>query len=382
MNKAKATFHYGLIQSSYWLSYLPIFAYGTAYLLNAGYTNVQIGTLFAAANLTSILIQSPLARGVDRQKIGMKSLMLLLSGMVLLMAALIFLFSPLAIFYFIMLLSIMVLQPFVNSLGVQSGDKLDFGISRGMASFTYSLGSLLLGRLIVYFNITMLPLAAIALVLFHLLLILSFPFPKIDMEETTNVGLMGMLRLYPSLGYFLLSVVFLFFGYSMFHNYLVHVVRNIGGDESALGMAIAISAFSEVPTMFLFTKIVRRFSPKTLLLVSSFFFLLKGILDTLAPTLIMLYANQLFNALNFGLFLPSAIFFLSSYLKKEHSSTGQAFLTSAIIAGNVLASVVGGMIMDYYSVNTLLKIIILMGSLGFLMMGKAMKGTKHEHRHS
>ena len=121
MNKAKATFHYGLIQSSYWLSYLPIFAYGTAYLLNTGYSNVQIGTLFAAANLTSILMQSPLARGVDRQKIGMKSLMLMLSGMVLLMAGLIFLFSPLAIFYFIMLLSIMVLQPFVNSQLLERG---------------------------------------------------------------------------------------------------------------------------------------------------------------------------------------------------------------------------------------------------------------------
>lgn len=382
MSKAKKTFHYGLIQSSYWLTYLPVFAYGTAYLLHAGYSNVQIGLLFAAANLCSILVQSLLARAVDQQKIGMKALMLTLSGTVLLMTSLIFLIKPLSIFYFLLLLAIMVLQPFVNSLGVQSEQGLDFGIARGMASLTYSLGSLLLGKLIVLFEISMLPLAGIGLILLHLLLTLSFPFPRVDLEETREAGLWGMLSLYPFLGYFLIAVVFLFFGYSMFHNYLVHVVNSLGGDEVALGIVISISAFAEVPTMFLFTKIIHRYPPKILLLVSALFFLIKGILDFFAPSLGMLYVNQIFNALNFGLFLPSAIFFLSSSLRKEHSSTGQALLTSSIIAGNVLASVVGGMIMDYFNVNTLLGLIVVMGSLGCLLMFRAMKGVHHEDHHS
>lgn len=381
MNKSKRTFFYGLIQSSYWLSYLPVFAYGTAYLLYAGYSNVQIGALFASANILSIFTQSIIARKVDQGKLAMKQVMLSLAGIAILMAGMLFFVAPLAVFYLFLLLSIMVLQPFVNSLGV-SGDELDFGISRGMASFLYSVGSLLLGKLFVVYSIGLAPLMGIVLLGLHLFLLLSYPFPASTEMETSHEGVRGMLKIYPSLGYFLVAVVFLFFGYSMFHNYLVHVVKNIGGDEGALGATIAISAFSEVPTMFLFTRILRKYSARTLLVVSAFFFLFKGILDVSANSLGVLYAVQMLNALNFGLFLPTAIYFLSNHLRKEHRSTGQAFLTSSIIAGNVLASVVGGMIMDFYSVNTLLRVILVMGTLGFLLMNKAMKGTKDEHRYS
>ena len=38
--KKNKTLHYGLIQSSYWLSYLPFFALSTTFLLDAGYNNI------------------------------------------------------------------------------------------------------------------------------------------------------------------------------------------------------------------------------------------------------------------------------------------------------------------------------------------------------
>ena len=377
MNKNK-TFHYGLIQSSYWLSYLPLFAYATTFLLDAGYNNLTIGILFASANLSSILLQSFLASAVDKGTIPMKGLMLVQALIILFMAGLIS-WQPLAPFYFLLLVSLMSLQPFVNALSVSclhEGITLDFGISRGMASFAYSVGSVFLGNLLAQKGIFITPYAGMAFILFHILCIISFSFPPFYKKEQSIKIKIG--TRYPFLILFIPSVVLLFFGYGMYHNYLVHLIRFVGSDESALGIAIGISAFAEVPTMFSFTKISERFDGRKLLILSAFFFALKALLDLFANNIVMIYINQSLNALTFGLFLPSAILYLSHSMEKKDTATGQALLTSAIIAGNVLASLLGGALMDSFGIQTLLKVIAIIEVLAFLLMVSAMKGEKNE----
>ncbi|NLY36801.1 MAG: MFS transporter [Tissierellia bacterium] len=376
--KKNKTLHYGLIQSSYWLSYLPLFAYATTFLLDAGYNNLTIGLLFASANLTSILLQSFLASAVDSGAIPMKGLMLGQALMILFMAVLIS-WQPLAPFYFLLLLALMSLQPFVNALSVScihEGVDLDFGISRGMASLAYSVGSVFLGSLLAKRGIFITPYAGMAFIVFHLLCLISFPFPPFYKEKESVKIKIG--TRYPFLLLFIPSVVLLFFGYGMFHNYLVHLIRFVGGDERALGIAIGISAFAEVPTMFSFTRISARFDGKKLLVFSAFFFALKATLDLFAKNILMVYINQSLNAVTFGLFLPAAIFYLSHSMEKKDTARGQALLTSAIIAGNVLASLLGGALMDSFGIQTLLRVIVIIEILGFLLMLSAMKGEKNE----
>lgn len=379
MNKNK-TLHYGLIQSSYWLSYLPLFAYATAFLLHEGYRNLTIGLLFASANLSSIFLQSFLAREVDNGRLPMKTVMLSLGGLVLLMALLIS-GQPRAPYYFVLLLCLMSLQPFVNTLSVaclHQNINLDFGLARGMASLIYSLGSVFLGKLLAQRGLFIVPYAGMAFMLLHLasLISFSFPPPSLPPSELHEKKLRG----YPFLRLFVPAVVLLFFGYGMFHNYLVHLIRYVGGDESALGLAIGISAFSEVPTLFAFTRIVRRFKARNLLIFSAFFFALKAFLDLFARNMTMVYLNQSLNVMTFGLFLPAAIFFLSHSMEKKDSTRAQALLTSSIIAGNVLASLIGGALMDYFGIHSLLQVIALIESLAFILMIGALKGENHEHR--
>ncbi len=373
------TFHYGLVQSSYWLSYLPIFAYATTFLLEVGYSNLSIGLLFALANLSSIALQSLLASLVDRGKLAMKSLMLLLAGLIFFLALAISL-KPLFILYLIMLISLMSLQPFVNALGVM-GDtcriKLDFGLARGMASLVYSLGSILLGSIMARLGIKITPYAGQVFIGLHIISILSYKFPEPQGHEKKEGG--NILRAYPFLLPFLSSVVLLFFGYSMFHNYLVHLIRYLGGAEDALGLAIALSAFAEVPTMFSFSRLASRFSSRGLLRLSSLFFLIKALMDFLARSLGQIYLSQLLNALTFGLFVPASVLFLSRSLNKKDTAKGQALLTSALIAGNVLASSVGGVVMDYYGIRVLMALIIGIEILAFSLMSLAL-GNKEDRR--
>lgn len=369
------TFHYGLVQSSYWLSYLPLFAYATSFLLEKGYSNLAIGLLFSLANLSSIGLQSLLARAVDRRGLPMKGLMVLLAGLIFFLSLAIS-WKALFIFYYIMLVSLMSLQPFVNALGI-IGDKsvkLDFGLARGMASLSYSIGSTLLGFIMARLGIGITPYAGMAFISLHIVSLISYDFP-LRKEEEKKKG-EKLLKSYPFLLPFLASVVLLFFGYSMFQNYLVHLIRYLKGDEGALGLAIALSAFAEVPIMFSFSTLSRRFSARGLLLFSSFFFLIKALMDFLAISLSQIYLSQLLNALTFGLFIPASVVFFSRVLDKKDAAGGQALLSSALIAGNVLASMVGGVVMDYYGIRSLMGLIVLIEVLALGLMSLALKKTK------
>lgn len=364
------TFHYGLIQSSYWLSYLPLFAYATTFLLSVGYSNTSIGLLLALANLSSIALQSFLAQKVDSGKLAMKAVMLA-QGLVILTMSLLIHLKPFLGFYYIMLVSLMSLQPFVNALSIsclQQGMRLDFGLARGMASLTYSLSSFALGALMVKWGVAISPLAGMLFISFHLMTVISFDFPnsRIVSEEKTESK--DVFRRYPFLPLFLLSVILTFFGYNMFHNYLVHLIRYLGGSEKSLGLAIGISAFAEVPVMFLFTKISRRFPVKNLLRLSASFFLIKALLDLFSTNIYSIYLNQLTNALTFGLFMPASIYFLSKAMGQQDTAKGQALLTSAIIAGNVLASLVGGLVMDLYGIRSLMSLVAIIEVFALILM--------------
>ncbi|HZK09749.1 MAG TPA: MFS transporter, partial [Clostridia bacterium] len=352
----------------------------TTFLLDAGYSNIGIGLLFASANLASIPLQSFLASAVDNGKIPLKGLMLTQGFAILLVAGLVA-WQALAPFYFLLLLFLMSLQPFVNALSVaclHEDIPLDFGVSRGMASLLYSLGSVFLGNLLARRGIFITPYAGMVFIVIYILCVLSFPFPAFYKKEGDIKG--NIAKRYPFLYLFLPAVVLLFCGYGMFHSYLIHLIRFVGGDESALGLTLGISAFSEVPTMFSFTWISSRFEEKKLLLFSAFFFALKALLDLFAKNIYMLYINQSLNAVTFGLFLPTAIFYLSHTMEKKDAATGQALLTSAIIAGNVLASFIGGILMDSFGIRVLLQSVSFIQILAFILMYSALKGEKNEAR--
>lgn len=364
------TLHYGLIQSSYWLSYLPLFAYAATFLLNVGYSNTSIGLLLALANLSSIAVQSFLAQRIDSGKLAMKTVMLVQGLLILAMSFLIHL-KPLLAFYYIMLVSLMSLQPFVNALSIsclQQGIKLDFGLARGLASLVYSLSSFGLGALMVKRGVAISPLAGMLFIFLHLLTLISFGFPdkRINLEDKTKKK--GVFARYPFLPLFLISVVLTFFGYNMFHNYLVHLIRYLDGSEQSLGLAIGISAFAEVPIMFLFTRISRRFPVKNLLRLSAAFFLIKALMDLFSTNIYSIYLNQLTNALTFGLFMPASIYFLSKAMDQQDTAKGQALLTSAIIAGNVLASLVGGLVMDLQGIRFLLALVAVIEVFALVLM--------------
>lgn len=76
----------------------------------------------------------------------------------------------------------------------------------------------------------------------------------------------------------------------------------------------------------------------------------------LADSMAMIYLAQLCQILGYGLLFPALVSFIDHIMQKHEAIRGQAIFTISLTVGNVLGSVLGGMILDLYSSKTLLLI--------------------------
>lgn len=355
------------------MTLMPFFAYGTYYLLSRGFNNIAIGIVLAAANILAILMQPAMASWVDGEKISLTKLMgMILFGLILSALALQAHLLEL-VFFCLVQIAVYSLNPLLNTYSVKcnrEGYYVDFGISKGISSLSYALFSLFLGALLKIHGAKLIPAASILISVFFILsLWKSTPTfsssIQITQEEKKGPSLMKKM---PALWGVLLGVTLIYSNYSMFNSYLVHTIRNLGGAESQLGIAVAIASASEMPVMVIFTQIMKRFKLSTLLCVSAFFFTLKTFLAFLAPNIFSLFLTQAIQMFSFGLYLPASVYYMASITETKNQAKGQAYMTSATTLGSLIASVLGGMIVEAYGAPKMLLVATSLSALGTVLM--------------
>lgn len=184
--KKHLSVRYGTIQGCYWMGLSALMGYASVYLLEKGFTNTQIGLLTAVGCILSAVLQPALASYADRPESPSVRTMLLGANLVQLVLV-IFLAATArsssimvrALLYGASITMLMLMIPFVNSLGMETirqGEKLDYGIGRGMGSVAYAIASWLLGRLTASFGADVIPIWAVALTILFLICVFCFPF--------------------------------------------------------------------------------------------------------------------------------------------------------------------------------------------------------------
>lgn len=361
--------HYALIQSSYWLTNMPILAFGPMYLYSLGLSNTAVGFFFAAANLLSILLQPMTGSLIDKETLTLRQAVFSHAGLLFLLIGILYL--PITSMkigaHFLTLVLVICLQPMVNTLSIDalhSGITLDFGVARGTASLVYGISSLILGKLIGIFDTSIIPLMAFLSLSTFTFAFYLFPKTITSAENDNNSSsLSGLNRPFFLM---LLATFFLFINHCILNNFLLRIVENVGGGSTQFGIALGIAAAAELPIMASFTKLRNRFGTVALLRLSSMFFLVKSILLIFANTPALLYVNQLLQMLTFGLYFPAAVAYVQETLPFSLRARSQALLISTITLGCVIASLLGGAVLDALHVEALLVISAIFSTLGFI----------------
>ena len=165
--------------------------------------------------------------------------------------------------------------------------------------------------------------------------------------------------------------------HNILNTYLLQIIQSFGGSSSQLGIALAIQAIVEVPVLFSFSKLLKRFRARSLMLVAAFGFALKALLYALSVSVLMVYMIQFTQMISFAIFASASVFYTAEVIAEEDQTTGQAFMTSMMTAGSVIGSLIGGWILELRGVRAMLSVNVLIAALGVAF---AFVSVRHKSR--
>jgi len=392
-------FEYGTIQGTYWMYYGVIMSFSSIFLLGKNYTNSEIGIILALSSILAIALQMLLADIADRSKklspIGITEIITI--GLLLATAIMLIFTGKSLILSFVFIIIgafLTALQPLINSTAFyisHSGYEINFGITRAGGSIAYAVLCAMLGYIVTKYSIQSIPIVGVVVLI---LLLLSLVLTKksykksisknsvfsnivenIDNKET--ISFKEFIKRNKIFIIFSLGIVGVFFENSVFNNYLIQILLNVGGNSSQMGNLFSFMAILELPCLIFFSQLRRRFSCQSLLKLASVAFTFKVFIVFMAKSVAFIYLGFLFQLISFPIFLSASVHLVDEVMEKGEAVKGQALITGMITLSNIFASLIGGAILDLSGASLLLfisTIICIIGTIViFASVGKIQK---------
>lgn len=391
---------YGCIHGTYWMYYGVAGSFASAFLLARGYSNAEIGIILAVGNILAVFLQPLIADLADRSKklslIGVTQL-----SAVLLMVLTLLLFvmkqksGALWAVYVLIMAWMTTLQPLFNSLAFkleETGVHINFGACRSVGSLAYAVLCAFLGTLVEAKGVGVLPVSGeiVLLMLLASLWVTKTQFDRMireksvssatpfggeceqltstasEIEEEINLALfVKRNKLFVILN---LAVIGVFFSNSILNSFMLQIVEGVGGTSEDMGRIFSVMAFLEIPALFFFDKIKERFSCQLILKFAAICFTLKVLIIYLAESVTMIYVAHLLQTFSFGLFLPAMVSFIGEVMAKGEAVKGQALYTVMVTVSSMLASVLGGIMLDVSGPGFMLLVSTIATGLGALVL--------------
>ena len=391
---------YGCIHGTYWMYYGVAGSFASAFLLARGYSNAEIGIILAVGNILAVFLQPLIADLADRSKrlslIGVTQLsavlLIVLTGLLFVMKQK---SAALWVVYMLIMAWMTTLQPLFNSLAFkleETGVHINFGACRSVGSLAYAVLCAFLGTLVEAKGVGVLPLSGeiVLLMLLASLWVTKTQFdrmvgektgkqavpvlgecgqiPVADAEEAEEINLALFVKRNKLFVVLNLAVIGVFFSNSILNNFMLQVVEGVGGTSEDMGRIFSVMAFLEIPALFFFDKIKERFSCQLILKFAAICFTLKVLLIYLAESVTMIYVAHLLQTFSFGLFLPAMVSFIGEVMAKGEAVKGQALYTVMTTASSMLASVLGGIMLDVSGPGFMLLVSTIVTGLGALVL--------------
>ncbi len=407
---------YGCLHGGYWMFYGIATSFSSAFLLARGYSNGEIGIILAAGSIAAVFLQPVIADFADRSK-KVSLLGFVQLSTILLMAFTLMTFilqqksAALWVVYVMNVAWLLTIQPLFNSLAFrleETGIHINFGLCRSMGSLCYAVLCSFMGTLVEAKGVQVLPVSGeiiLALLLFTLFVTKrQYNMMKAarleknsindkaagkaagtelndgkvntvsaisDVQETPEDGEINLIQFIKRNKLFVamnLASVGIFFSNSILNSFMLQIVEGVGGTSEDMGRILSVMAFLEIPALVLFDKIRKEFSCQTLLKIAAICFALKILLIYLAGSVTMIYIAHLLQTPSYGLFLPAIVLFIDEIMAHGEAVKGQALYTVMTTLATVIASILGGFILDASGPKSLLMVSTITTAVGALFV--------------
>lgn len=396
LSEKKLNIYYSFLQIAYWVTSAVVFCFTTVFLQFRGYSNYEIGIVFAVGNIIGFVSQPLIAGYIDRsdRRTLLRCIRITAVLAVLLMLAVYFLPSgsiSLIGVYALLVAGNTLLNPLCISLSfyIESwGCGINFSRARALGSLSYAVCNVILGMLVQRVSENAVPTAFILfsslLGLATLLFVpvdrahrIAAPERRMQSASEKPSGLLEFARENKRFILFLLGTATLYFTHGMIGNFMIEFIRSIGGGSEDMGNVLAFMTVVEVPVMLLFGRLTQRFRCSSLLRFAVIMFTVKELMIYLASSLPALYAAEALQAFSFALFVPASVRYVDEVIAKHNAVKGQAFVTSMMTLGSIFASYIGGLLLDTSTPGFTLLVGVIVSAVGTLIMLGAIQTTEN-----
>ena len=381
--RQNSTLQYTFLQAMLWATYGFLFSYANPFLTEKlGLSDTLSGIILCAATGASCLLQPVLTAATDRTRLNVRWVLLLSSAFTAICAGASMAELPIAattVLFAGACVGLQVLPSFTNALGMarmRSGEQINFGLSRGVGSICFGVSARLAPIAIAHMGLNGVPAAGGTTALLFLVAVLvmkekhSLRGAQSADTESEPSPAAEFFRKHKKFVGMLLAAVLLYVGHNVLSNCMLRIAQskltNAALEEATgvQGTALLIAALVELPTMFLFTNIVKKIRCDILLFASCVFMTLRLLLSLVLPGAVGLYIAQTAQMLGYAVFAVSTVYYAGSVIEKRNVVKGQTYLGTANTLGCMLAYALGGTLIDAVGVSNMLLVCIAVSVVG------------------
>ena len=370
------TLRYTLINMTYFAAFCTLHAYAAVYLLANGFSNTEVGILLAVANITSAICQPLVAGIIDKPGVLTNRRFILIAVTVIMLGSVMLFFSggnkPLVfVIYALIYMMQFTYQPVMTALCfeyMKAGCNIYYGLARGLGSASFAVTSAFIGGLVEKKGVSILLLINVITMLLSVIIVFTFKKPEGAVEstddenakspetsaKTAHNNFIDFTRTYPAFMLFLVGTICFYFAHNMINDFMIQIIRHLGGGEKQLGYSNFLQAILELPVMAVIGVVLKKISSNKLLAISGVAFFVKILILVFATNMIHMYISQSFQLFAYAIFIPAAAYYVSENMEELDQVKGQAFVTSAITIGGVFSNLVSGVILDNSGIRTML----------------------------
>jgi len=135
-------------------------------------------------------------------------------------------------------------------------------------------------------------------------------------------------------------------GIAAYNNYLYPFMKEMGANESTMGLALLVGMVSEIPVLFFGNRLIKRLKPYGLLLVSIAVTGLRMLLFATSGTPNLILVFQLLNGLTFPAMWVAGVSYADENAPPGMSATVQGLFSAVVLGfGTAVGGLIGGLLL-------------------------------------
>lgn len=383
---------YALVNAAYLMLVCATSGYAYNFLSQSGFADGTVGTVITAISICGLFAQTAFGQIIDKSEKLDEKTFISMTMLVAIALSVLLIFMPKGSIVTILVVIVCFMSsaagmPFLNSMAFiyeKDGAKINYGLGRGIGSGAYAVGSSLLGQLWAIGGREVLPIYVAVFATLTLLLVRLMPTPSKTAEETEHteektesLSYVQFFQKYKLVIIPVLAMILMYFCHMLINTYVAKVIENIIGAEAASvsgavegyqGTALFIQAMCELPTMFAFAWLIKKFSINRLLVFCSIMYSVKHIMILLCPNIPMFYATMVIQMFSYAILVPGGVYLANELVAPEDRNKGQAIIGVTATIGGLLASFVGGQLFQVMSVTSVLFVGAVATVIGTVLM--------------